>query len=198
MKFWTFQTLAAWEFLQQHGYLEARRHHQADGWPFAYEWMREQLSERIGPPREDDVVPLWGFSQWEGILRKRPDLRSLRHHWGGGGEYVRLECDLPESDLLASDHSAWHIALNNGYMHYEETDDEDLSIEWDDYDKQTSCSSDNVKAVVAKSWEKLFDLEALKRPLWHGAAQRTIQVVFWRLPMEAVCDVKQWHVKASA
>jgi len=108
MRIWSIQSEEAWKHLNRHGCLEAKRHHSESAWTHAYEWMCDQLAERIGEPSHADAMPLWGWYQWAGATKKRPDLRFVRHHWGPEGNHVMIECEFPDDQVLLSDHDAWH------------------------------------------------------------------------------------------
>ncbi len=125
MRIWTIQDEAAWEYLNTHGVLQANTQHQSNDWPHAYGWMREQLIKRINQPSNENAALLWGWYQWC-ENSKRPDLRCVRHHWGYPGDYVMIECEIPNNDILVSDHDAWHITLNNGYLGLDQDDCDDF------------------------------------------------------------------------
>ena len=44
MRIWSIQSEQAWEYLQRHSSLLARRHHRWDGCPHAYDWIGNSLS----------------------------------------------------------------------------------------------------------------------------------------------------------
>ena len=49
------------------------------------------------------TLPVWAWYQWEGV-RKKPDLRKER--WANGfegEEFVCLECDIPDEEVVLSD-----------------------------------------------------------------------------------------------
>lgn len=96
MRIWSIQNIETWEVLMREGRLTAKPYHQSDNWPHAYDWMREKMCERLGRPSTSNAAPLWGWYQWCSIS-KRPDLRSLRHHWGPDGNHVMIECELPDN-----------------------------------------------------------------------------------------------------
>lgn len=161
MRIWSIQSSEAWEHLNAHGRLEASKHHSTNSWPHAYSWMRDQLAKRIGEPMRSDAAPLWGWYQWCNVS-KRPDLRSLRHHWGPEGNHVMIKCKLPDGGVLLSDHDAWHITLNNSYLPLNADDDQQF---WEKLShagwQAGSPKPDHLLQEIQKSWERIFDLEAL-------------------------------------
>ncbi|MEO1087874.1 MAG: DUF3841 domain-containing protein, partial [Acidobacteriota bacterium] len=107
MKLWTIQTEPAWEFLTRHGYLRCSRS-QADGDLLpAYDWMAEQMRSRIGPPPSSKTtVPLWAWYQFDGIHRRRPDLRTSGFLPPGERGY-RIEFTVDDDCVLLSDFELW-------------------------------------------------------------------------------------------
>jgi hypothetical protein len=187
MRIWTIQDEAAWAYLNEHGSLQASRKHQSDDWPDAYEWMREQLIARVGPPPSPDAAPLWGWRQWAGEAKPRPDLRAVRHYWNPPGRYVLIECELPDDAVVLSDFDAWHIALNDSYL--------GLSVEEEDayraarkrYDEQPSDElAAQLRQSFYRSWERVIDMDALTEPDWHPMEKKSIQACFWRLERDQV------------
>jgi hypothetical protein len=79
MGIWTIQKRTAWEYLEEHGVLHARREHQDDSWLEAYAWIEQQFIKRVGPPPEEDVALLWGWYQCHDAKKQRPDLRVFRY-----------------------------------------------------------------------------------------------------------------------
>ncbi len=193
MRIWSIQNKAAWKYLKQHGELSAKPCHQSDQWPKAYDWMRNQLINRVGPPPTVATVPLWGWHQWQGEKTKRPDLRSIRHHWQPAGEYVMIECGIPERQVLLSDFDAWHIVLYDVFLGLNENDS-------DNFDERLKrhgwkiCKPIPVALITAqrKSWERIFDLEALSNEYWGVIEDKSIQTCFWELRLEQVISHKEF------
>jgi len=192
MQIWTIQNEAAWAYLRETGQLHASREHQAEEWPEAYEWIRSQLIRRVGPPPTNDAVPLWGWYQWQGRARMRPDLRTLRHHWGSAGNtYVLIECELPDDRVMLSDFEAWHVILNGRYL--SPTDEEEAAYLADRkrYDQQPSeALAENLRQRYYGSWERVIDIEALTEPDWHAMDNKSIQACFWEVRKEQVRYIK--------
>ena len=100
MILWTIQSPAAWAELQQKGVLRAERRHMMEAtWLSAYEWMAEKMRSRIGPPPERDCLPIWAWQQWEGVERKKPDLRA-GGHLAKGERGIRIEFEQADDSAL--------------------------------------------------------------------------------------------------
>lgn len=191
MIIWSIQNEAAWNSLQKEGRLIAKAHHQADGWPEAYSWMTDQLVKRVGPAPSKNAVPLWGWHQWQNAEKNKPDLRSVRHHWQPSGNYLLLEFDIPEDEVLLSDFDAWHIPLNEGYLSIDEEADKAFDEKLKQYGWQ--AGQPKPKALlpeIHKSWELIFDLDTLAEPYWHPTPKKSIQACFWQIRVEQLLAVK--------
>jgi hypothetical protein len=187
MRIWTIQTAAAWDYLNEHGRLQATRQHQSGDWPEAYEWMHDQLTERVGAPPHPDAAPLWGWYQWASEAQKRPDLRAVRHYWKPLGQYVLIECELPDAAVMLSDFDAWHIILNNQYVSISDEDEETYLAARRQYDLQPSEGlAEHLRTAFYRSWERIIDMDALAEPDWHAMEKKSIQACFWKLDLDQV------------
>lgn len=201
-KIWTIQSSQAWQVLNKTGTLLATTDHQSDLWPEAYGWMRNQLIERLGHPSSEDNAPLWGWVRW-GPRSARPDLRTLRWNWHPEGSYVLLECDLPERSLLHSDFMVWHSVLNGSFVPCSEKDEEDADRFLGPIRRKPGFGSvyekapQSIRNAIRKSWERIFDFEALCPDYWGPVAERSIQTCFWELSRDQVVSHKSFRSRLS-
>ena len=79
MTLWTIQSIAAWKILQREQVLFADQRYSEDLFLDAYRWMAKQMEQRIESKSEIMSLPLWAWYQWDGIERRKPDLRSSGH-----------------------------------------------------------------------------------------------------------------------
>lgn len=198
MKIWSIQSDEAWESLKHNGRLCAYAHHQASQWPEAYRWMTDQMHERIGPPPKNTMVPLWGWYQWAGTERKRPDLRTLRHHWGPEGNYVLLECEINDQHVLLSDFDAWHVILGKGFLGLDESEDTHFSHIERMGKKNLQKFGSYLNKKIKRSWGRVFDMEALNSDYWGKMEQKSIQACFWSLHIDQIRSAKPFCSKYSA
>ena len=116
---------------------------------------------------------------------KKPDLRDERWHNGRKGDrFVRLEIDIPESDVLLSDFDDWSIILANGLLC--KTEEEELRLE-QLYD---SLPPDEKKKMKELNWEGVFDLTPLKSD--YMIRGRCIQATFWELKQDQIRKVTEF------
>jgi len=195
MRIWSIQSREAWEHLNEHGRLEASKRHSTSSWPHAYDWMRDQLADRIGEPSHLDAMPLWGWYQWAGTTKKRPDLRFIRHHWGPEGNHVMIECELPDDQVLLSDHDAWHVIIGNGFLSLTEQEDSLFSKKEKLGRKRNEKFGPYLDRKIQNSWARVFDLEALDSDYWGSIESKSIQASFWRIELSQVKSHKPFTSK---
>jgi len=194
MKVWTIQEPVIWETLQAEGVWRTSFPYVCDAWPVAYRWMAKQLALRSEPPSFDEQAPIWVWSQWNGVKKTKPDLRS-RGYLMPGTSGVRLELDIDENRVLLSDFLLWHTPLMNHYIGTSARDDEQFykKIEkagLDDLRRESlSLLPQEWRSRIEDSWVKIFDLAWEDRYFVTAMADKSIQGVMWELRLEDVRNV---------
>ena len=194
MKLWTIQTAPAWDLMQQRGCLRGQRSHVDRDFLPAYDWIADQMRERIGKPSSACIsIPIWAWQQYDGIRRKRPDLRSSGHLPTGTRGY-RIGFTIADASVLLSDFELWHYALNYWYLPTSESDAE----AFDTCHQNLRCSWSNpppdqrVNSAIKHSWQRMFDLD------WHDPYvtapndQKSIQATLWQLEVSWVTIVDEF------
>lgn len=111
----------------------------------------------------DGEYPIWLWSI-------KPDLRR-KGYLNKGTKAVLLEIDISNDRVLLSDFQAWHCVLNDCTL--EDYSGEDIGME--------------------KSWERIFDLEFLKRHLdWGQFNELDIQGVTGKIYLNQIKTVKEF------
>ena len=152
-----------------------------------YDWLGEQMKKRVGDPPEGVEYPVWAWHTWW-ENRRKPDLRNER--WGNGWKgvrFVRLEIEIPDSQVLLSDFDAWSIILLHGLLSETEEEDRILNEEYD------ALPPEEQVKMQAINWERAFDLT----PMNNGWSRRgsCIQATFWELKKEQIRKVT-WFTAA--
>ncbi len=148
----------------------------------SYEWLSEQMKERIGDPPTGVIYPVWGWYQWEG-LRKKPDLRRERWSNGSKGErFVCMEIDIPDEKVLLSDFDQWSIVIIDGLISYSREEDDTLEQQYSLLSRQEKIRYKH------ENWERIFDLTPMNND-WVIKGD-SIQATFWELCREQVKDVR--------
>ena len=184
MRIWTIQIEETLEHLMSDGKLEAPLSYRPEGFEFAYDWMSRQMTERIGTAATPFTTPLWGWVQWDGEAKKKPDLRTVRSGPGRDWKYALLECEIPDDELLVSDFDAWHCVLNDAPV--TNSDRESAEIQR----QEEALSSAEYWSLVEKTWSRIFDPDSLSEDHWGAKQNRSLQASFWQLRMDHIQSFK--------
>lgn len=185
MILWTMQPIEIWKMIQDTGVYRCNpRKSSMPELQFTekYEWLIRQMQKRIGPPPDGVTYPVWAWYQQNG-KHKKPDLRSERWGYGPGDEdYVCIEFEVPDNQVLLSDFDVWHIILNNGLISETEEEDERQEKYYE------SLTAEEQKAYKEKNWERVFDITPLdnhwiRRGDW-------VQATLWELRKENIRAVR--------
>ena len=76
----------------------------------AYDWLVEQMKEKIGQPPQNVKYPVWAWHTTYG-KHKKPDLRRM--DFRSKEPMVCLEIEKPDNEVLLSDEENWHFVLSN-------------------------------------------------------------------------------------
>ncbi len=171
MELWSIQHKAAYDKLQTEGVLHANEKYLfcQDELRFAYDWMAEQLTQRVGKAPNGVRYPIWAWYQWEG-KRKRLDMRTHRRWSVKGTPIVLLTLEIPDHLVLLSDYDMWHCVLNNG----------EASFCIDSEKRYT-------EQEIRESWNDIFKWDE-RNEYW--PEPKTTQAVFWEIKKEWVVCTK--------
>jgi hypothetical protein len=198
MKIWSIQSEKAWSVLEKTGHLVGTRRHGSKTFQKPYAWMRQQVLLRVGPPPKKNAMPLWGWFQWQDAERKKPDLRSVRHHWGPPGRYVLIECDLPDQNVVLSDYDMWHIPLNEGYIGKDDADDERFEEKLKKINAQHGLPwPPLLDKERTDSWVRVLDLTWGEEHGSHPLNKKSIQACFWEIRREQVKTFKLFQARVA-
>jgi hypothetical protein len=125
----------------------------------AYEWLRKRLAARLGVPEL-----AWVWWAWLTPPSRAPG-------------YLRLELSLDERECVLLDYYGWHCVLNQEYLPLTRAEDRRWEVEL--RRRGAAYPMPLPQDLAAKrdaSWERVFDLEALRNSeLWSG---EVVQVCF--------------------
>lgn len=182
---WTIQHEAAWEVFEKTGILTANKNHLfcQNDFRFSYDWISQQMIQKIGTPPEGVHYPVWAWFQWEG-KRKRRDLRRSGYA-KRGTPLVQITFEAEENEFLLSDFDDWHCVLNDSYLANNEA-------ELDNFHKQFPQPT---RHEIEPSWQRIFDLNRYE-PNWdYPPNQKSIQATLWQIKMEQVKKVEHFIAK---
>lgn len=184
MRLWTILTEPAWQSLNDRGYLICDDEALGEElYLTAYQWMMQQMYERLGPPDPAARLPLWAWYQYSG-RRKKPIAR--KHQLPKRQRGYRVECDVPEEQVLLSDFMLWHQVLNNWYLPTDLADDEAFDREFDGISESQPDRIGRRQRAIEASWQRIFDLDWYSEYICSPRNQQAIQACFWRLEMSQV------------
>lgn len=138
------------------------------GFGNAYRWMADRLARKIGPAPDGGVrFPVWAWGDL--------DYEHWKEDAGSPGEMLfRIDFEIDDAKVLASDFMNWHIMLCDAP--FIETEEEIMHYE--------SLSKQKQERYKRKSWEKIFIL----------GPDSVAQYVFWELRLEAVISITPFVV----
>ena len=117
MKLWTIQPIEVWGEIQDTGVCRCNPALMPLDFDEEYQWLRAKMIERIGPPPEGVVYPVWAWYKRDD-RRTKPDLRSVRWNCGPGGKELSAN-SLYQTDMFPGKRREKHLCLNRGLQHSE-------------------------------------------------------------------------------
>lgn len=193
MRLWTIQGIEIYEQIQQDGFACCTKPSWGDDAEFmrAYRWMSAQMKQRIGePPIEGIEFPIWAWYQYDSAKKKMPPRSPL-----DVPECVSayMEIEVPDKEMLLSDFSNWHSALNgwpldNWKQINRKTDLLDKAagkhLGFNDYPIE-------LQREIEVSWKPIFDLNRRDKTVGRTHRRnRSIQATFWILRQEYIQSVE--------
>ena len=99
MKLWTIQPVEVWREIQDKGVYRCNPSLIPLDLDEEYKWLIRKMADKIGPPPEGVLYPVWAWYKQNGKHRK-PDLRSKRWGYGSGNEdYTCIEIEIPDEKV---------------------------------------------------------------------------------------------------
>ena len=133
--------------------------------------MARQMTRRL--PSHHGGFPIWAWYFPESV----PDPAGLSP---GGQAGVCVEFRASRAEVLLSNFDAWHCVVNDWYLSLDDAEEEDWIRRYPDEVDPTRRSAE-CQAEIERSWERIFDLELLRRsPHWadrSGSVQAAVSEV---------------------
>lgn len=190
MRVWTVQPVELYDKLKEVAVLHAdfakSEYADADEFRRAYDWLADQMRNRVGSPPPGVTYPFWAWHtlEWK---HKKLDLRTMAFRYYSDPS-VCMELEIPDDQVLLSDVDAWNLVLNDAYIG-DATNQDELDEEWDWIE---SLPDEEATALKRQSWDKALDVS----PFDDGWTVRGsfIQATFWELRLDDVRGVRyfQW------
>jgi len=188
MRLVTIQDRAAYENLCETGVLrcnpELAEWLKEDSFRTSYDWLVQQMKQRIGNPPQGVTYPIWAWHTLDSKPAK-VDLRKTEFN-NYRGEHYALTIEIPDEQVLLSDELNWHYVLNNWYFSGAENEaDYEKAEAWFD-----SLREEEQQKVREKSWEQVFDIDPFRNE-WHSRGEY-VQATFWELRKEQVISARKF------
>lgn len=193
MILWTFQPYSVYEEIMQTGeyvcdpdkspLLELDDDDTDNRFSRAYQWMTEQMQEKVGARPSNVKIPIWAWYRWD---YKHQPPKFYNESWNF--ITVCLKLKIPDNEVLLSDFDKWHIVLGGSYIG-DATNETELDKEDKWFD---SLPKNEAEKVMKKSWQKIFDITPNRDNSWtmNGGF---VQGCFWKLKKEYIC--KAWRLE---
>lgn len=150
----------------------------------AYDWMRSQMTLRMGSPPALDLSPMWAWAQWHSAHQKKPRLNS-RAHFPSGTRASLLTLEVDPKEVLLSDFHAWHCVLNRHPLHIRPAEDEDFDARlravggsWSQFTVPLPAP---LEAEMQTPWERIFDFTLESDYAFYPRSERSIQACLWKI-----------------
>lgn len=188
---WTIQPLTTYEELLQKGEVAVFESELASADPkhlYAYEWLIDQMKERIEESPYPKQYPIWAWFQYRNIKQNRPDMRTYR--LPNKEKNVRLTLEMNRKDVLLSDLILWE---NVAFHQIPVIGDSDFlrNIPYEDLpylgysDSPFLELSEKHQNIIKSTWPNIFNLNI--GDSWHT---KRIQATFWTLKLSDVKKVE--------
>lgn len=153
----------------------------------AYLWLVNEMDKRNIYHPQDLQLPLWAWHTFNWKYKK-PDFRCMGLGISGQ-QYVCIEFEIPDDQVLLSDHGHWHFVLNHAWFN-DSVCEEEFDKLWEWFETLEPLKKEE---LTRESWQKIFDI----RPVHTDWLQtgRYIQATFWELKKDMVRDVKYFTAR---
>lgn len=143
---------------------------------FAYDWISEQMSRRLKTGGER--WPWWGWLDWTEVAYGASTVPDDEQIW--------LEIELPKDKVLLCDYTTWHLVLARAYVALTADEDEawEREMEAAGLSRGDWPLPEPWQTRLLASWERIFDLDALKGSEYWGSVRA--QALFAPLELASV------------
>ena len=204
MRLWTIQPVGVYEKLKEEKILyvdpiksdwitDSEMEKKAGAvWTFkdSYDWIVSMMDKyNINGRNKNTIYPWWAWYIYNNN-HKKPDLRSIG--LGTKGERaVCIELEIPDDEVLLTDHTWWHDVLNNREVWLIDVDEKsynDFETIWNIHqDVVKYLSPDDYERYKRDSWEKIINCNI--------KYDKYIQATFWQLRLADIIKVQEFKCR---
>ncbi|WMJ22919.1 DUF3841 domain-containing protein [Paludicola sp. MB14-C6] len=150
----------------------------------AYDWICQEMNNRISVPPTGVKYPIWAWYSWEG-KRKKSNKRR-KGYAERGTPVVLITLDIPDQKVLLSDFDLWHYALNHWYLPTSEEDNAN-------FESQEEMQKED---LIQKSWQHIFDISSkYTEYICTNPNKKWIQATFWELKSDNIISIEKFIAK---
>ena len=184
MRIWTVQDEAAFQELMEMGVYRADpskiRVFEFEDWKNAYDWLVQEMENRIGPRPAGVTYPVWGHAVYEGE-KKEPENRGFA---SPGDIRVMICAEIPDEEVVLTDFDRWLFRLSGDYIP-DVHSSEEFDREWG---RHASLPEDQKEKEKWESWQQIFDTERTDDGFFQNGMY--VQATFWELRKEQILYYK--------
>lgn len=183
MRLWTIQPLDVYDLIIKDGYficddtkssfLQDRR------FRYAYDWLVDQMTKRIGKAPENVTYPVWAYV-------RKPNLEK-QFNTVDPGMRVCIELEINEKDILVTNLNLWSLTALNRSPYIKAKSIEEFD---EKYDRYEALPPKERTAEMLKSWEMLII------PASYSGPDKP-QATFWKLNADQIVNVTFFEEKGE-
>lgn len=189
MKLWTIQPVEVMDIINTTGIFRCDEDKSDNFKDFhdAYLWLVKQMDARNIKHPSGVELPLWAWHtrNWE---HKKPDLRNIGYGIPGE-QYVCIEFEIDDKEVLLSDYNTWHYVLNCSWFD-DSTNEKEFNEKHEWFDKLPPKKKAELRE---KSWQKIFNVEP-NHTDWNKNGEY-IQATFWELRKDMITNVRYFKAR---
>ena len=145
----------------------------------AYDWLVQEMKERIGMPPEGVTYPVWAYL-------KKPDL-SKEFNTEAPRNMVCIELEIDEKDVLITNHCGWSVCCLNSSPYITGETDEEFDKNYDAFEALPCKEQEKVKF---ESWKKLILPIDYSGPIF-------TQATFWKFEVSQIVSYEKYVEKGE-
>lgn len=189
MRLWTIQTPDVLEIIEETGRFicDKEKSTYYENLKDAFEWLMYKMDSNLILRPEGVESPVWAWHTYD-WKHEKPDLNAT-DIGREGIEYVCIELEISDNEVLLSDEVMWHIILSDDY--YNPATTEEVWEELEDWYDNLSEFMKNV--VKLESWNDVFKID----PFHNGftSVGQYVQATFWEIRKENIISVERFIAK---
>ncbi len=147
-----------------------------------YQWLMEEMEQRIGHKPEGVEYPIWAWHTWKG-KQQSPDTNSAAF-LQRNEDKVLLTLEIPEKEVVLTDFDAWQYVLNGGYVPSHEDIEQFEEIQ----NHIDSLDENELNRFIQSSWKNVFQTTRIDTAEYQRGY--FIQATFWEIKKDYILSTQ--------